>query len=98
MSDFYKIVGQKKPTVVDFFATWCGPCQAMHPVLEQLKKNVGDKATILKIDVDKNQPLAAHYGIRSVPTIMIFKEGAVVYRASGVHQAADLERLIDQNL
>lgn len=91
MSEFNKIINEQTPTLVDFYATWCGPCKMMHPILEQLKTKVGDSVSIVKIDVDKNQELSAQYRIQSVPTLMIFKAGELKWRASGVHQAADLE-------
>lgn len=77
--------------MVDFFATWCGPCKMMHPVLEDLAKMVGDNARIVKIDIDKNQELANAYNVRSVPTLMIFKDGELKWRTSGVTPAAALE-------
>ncbi|MEZ3590130.1 MAG: thioredoxin [Muribaculaceae bacterium] len=96
MSEFTDIIKNTKPTLVDFYATWCGPCKMMHPILEDVKAQIGEKATIVKIDVDKNQELAATYGIRSVPTLIIFKNGEPVWRASGVHQVADLVGKIDE--
>lgn len=91
MSEFTDKIKSGSPTLVDFFATWCGPCKMMHPILEDLKKRVGDSATILKIDVDANQELASQYNVRSVPTLIIFKDGEVKWRAAGVHTAEDLE-------
>ncbi|WP_295729875.1 thioredoxin [uncultured Muribaculum sp.] len=91
MSEFNDIIKDKKPTLVDFYATWCGPCKMMHPILEQLKEKVGDSVTIVKIDVDKNQELAQSYHVRSVPTLIIFGDGEMKWRAAGVHTADDLE-------
>jgi len=80
---FSDIVGQERPTLVDFYATWCGPCKAMHPILKEVAKEVGDSAKVLKIDIDKNQALAHKLNIKSVPTLAIYKRGKVVWRQSG---------------
>lgn len=91
MSDFNEIIKENKPTLVDFYATWCGPCKMMHPILEQVKAALGDDVAIVKVDVDKNQELSVQYRVQSVPTLIIFKGGEVKWRAAGVHSAADLE-------
>ena len=91
MSEFHDMINSDKPTLVDFFATWCGPCKMQGPVLEQLKNKVGDDANIVKIDVDRNPDLSAQYQIRSVPTIIIFKNGEPQWRASGLQQLEVLE-------
>lgn len=96
MSDFFKIIEEEKPTLVDFFATWCGPCKMQAPVLEQVKAKVGDKANIVKVDIDANRELAMKYNVQSVPTLIIFKKGEPVWRGVGLHQAADLEAKIDE--
>lgn len=91
MSDFNNIINENKPTLVDFFATWCGPCRMQGPILEDVKKRVGDRANIIKVDIDQNQTLAAQYNVRSVPTLIMFKNGEAVWRAVGVQQADLLE-------
>lgn len=96
MESFEDIIKSEKPVLVDFFATWCGPCKMMHPVLEELHTMVGDKVRIIKIDVDKNQQLSQIYKIQSVPTLMIFKNGKAEWRASGVHSAHDLNVLLEK--
>lgn len=96
MDEFEKLISGENPVLVDFFATWCGPCKMMSPVLEDVKKQVGDDATIVKIDVDRNQELASMYGIQSVPTLLLFKKGECVWRASGVQREADLVALLQQ--
>ena len=94
---FNEIIQSEKPVLIDFFATWCGPCQAMPPILKELKSKLGDKVSVLKIDVDKNQQLANKYGVRSVPTLMLFKRGELVWRESGVFSAKQLAGIINQH-
>ena len=91
MSDFNNMINDSKPTLVDFFATWCGPCKMQSPILEQVKEKVGDSANIVKVDIDRNQELAAVYRVQSVPTLILFKEGKAVWRVSGVQQAGIIE-------
>lgn len=86
MSDFNEIIKSSKPTLVDFFATWCGPCRMQAPILEQVKAKVGDAGTIVKVDIDKNAELAARYRVQSVPTLILFKDGEPVWRTVGVQQ------------
>lgn len=98
MSDFKAMINDKKPTLVDFFATWCGPCKMQSPILEQVKKEVGDAANIIKIDVDQNTALSQEYRIQSVPTLILFKEGEAVWRGYGVHQANQLVEKIRERI
>lgn len=98
MEKFEEIIQSPTPVLVDFFATWCGPCRMMHPILEELHAEMGDKVRIIKIDIDKNEALAQKYVVQSVPTLMIFKNGKLEWRAAGVHQAADLKRMLEAYL
>lgn len=97
METFEELIHSGKPVLVDFFATWCGPCKTMHPVLESLKAQVGDAARIVKIDVDQKQALAMQYGIQAVPTFILFKNGAPVWRHSGVISGMELKALLLNN-
>ena len=90
------IISGDKPVLVDFFATWCGPCKMMQPVLEEVAQKEGDKIRIIKIDIDENRRAAAAYQVRSVPTLMIFKDGELKWRESGYKPANDLIQVLHQ--
>ena len=98
MENFNDIIKSGQWTLVDFYATWCGPCKMMHPILEQLKEALGDSIRIIKIDVDKNEAVSMQYSIQSVPTFMLFKNGETVWRHSGTISLNDLKSLISQHL
>jgi thioredoxin 1 len=97
MSNFSSIINQEKPVLVDFFAEWCGPCKMMSPILKEVKEALGDKVSIIKIDVDKNQKLASKYQVRGVPTLILYNSGKQVWRQSGVVQKNDLISIINNN-
>lgn len=94
--NFNQLINADNPVFIDFFADWCGPCKALAPTISELAKEVKDKVRVLKIDVDKNQAIAQKYGIRGVPTLMLFKKGEVIWRESGVLSKKQLMRVIEQ--
>lgn len=98
MDKFEELIKGSTPVLVDYFATWCGPCKAMHPILEQLKNEMGDKVKILKIDIDvpANKQIVHNHQIQSVPTLMLFKEGKMLWRQSGVVQAKELQQIVEK--
>src|SRR5699024_9972341 len=95
-SNFKNIIDTDTAVLIDFHATWCGPCQTLAPILEDIKSDFGDKIKLIKIDVDKNKPLADQFGIRSVPTLMLFKNGDRLWRNSGLISKQDLTGIIKQ--
>ncbi|QRM90645.1 thioredoxin [Lacinutrix sp. WUR7] len=94
MSKFSELINQDTPVLVDFYAEWCGPCKMMSPILKDVKDNLKDRVSIIKIDVDKNQALAAKYQVRGVPTMLLFKNGKQVWRQSGMLQKDELINVI----
>lgn len=95
MEKLNEIINGSQLTLVDFFATWCGPCKMMHPVLEQLKEEMGDSLRIIKIDIDKNESLMEQYRIQSVPTLMLFRKGDALWRQSGAMSLSDLKKVVN---
>ena len=98
METFNDVINSGQLVLVDFFATWCQPCKMMHPILEQVKEVLGERVRIIKVDVDKYGDTASQYRIQSVPTLMLFRQGEVLWRTSGVVQKADLLVTIDSFL
>lgn len=95
MSSFESIIQSETPVLIDFHATWCGPCQSVAPIIEEIKNYYGNQLRILKVDVDKNQQAAQKYKVRGVPTFLLFQKGEIVWRSSGVHSRADFMKQID---
>lgn len=97
MTTFQDIINSEKPVLVDFFATWCGPCQMLSPILKEVKDSLGEDVSIIKIDVDKNQALAAQYQVRGVPTMLLFQKGQTLWRQSGVLSKQQIIQAIKSN-
>lgn len=94
MSNFEKIINSEKPVLIDFFATWCGPCKMLTPVLKEVKDTLGDRISIIKIDVDKNQQLASKYQVRGVPTMILYQQGKQLWRQSGALSKEEIIKII----
>jgi len=93
---FQEIIDSERPVLIDFFATWCQPCKVQSSVLNTVKENVGEKARIIKIDVDQYPSIASQYGVRGVPTLAVFKKGELLYKESGVHDVNRLTQLLEE--
>ena len=98
MSKFKEIISSDKPTLVDFYATWCGPCQQMSPIFDRLKTKMSNEIRVVKIDVDKNQELVSKFKIRSVPTIILFRKGEIIWKYSGTMDQRSLEQKIKDTI
>lgn len=98
MSEFNELIAGTKPVLVDFYATWCGPCKMQGPVLDDVKHRMGDDVVIVKVDVDRNREVAAAYRVQSIPTLMIFRGGEMLWRGTGLHQADVLVERLRQYL
>ncbi len=94
MENFEELISSSTPVLIDFYATWCGPCRTMHPILEELKKEKGEQLRIVKIDVDKHESLATKLSIQSVPTLLLYRNGNLLWRQSGAVPLADLRTII----
>ena len=98
MNDFEKLINESKPTLVDFFATWCVPCKMQSPIIEEVKNEIGDKANVVKVDIDKNRALATQYNVQSIPTLILFVNGEPVWRAVGLQQRDALVKKLYEHI
>lgn len=98
MNDFEKLINESNPTLVDFFATWCVPCKMQSPIIEEVKNEIGDKANVVKVDIDKNRALATQYNVQSIPTLILFVKGEPVWRAVGLQQRDALVKKLYEHI
>lgn len=98
MSEFSEMIAGTKPVLVDFYATWCAPCKMQSPVLDEVKRRMGDDIVVVKVDVDHNREVAVAYHVQSIPTLMVFRGGEMLWRGTGLHQADDLVERLRQYL
>ena len=92
--EFAELITQEKPVLVDFWATWCGPCKMQAPILHEFSEDIGDKAIIAKVDIDVNEKLARELGVMSIPTLMVFKNGEMVEKVVGLSSKAKLSEML----
>lgn len=97
-NSFQEIINTDKPVLIDFYAEWCGPCKQMPPILKALKDNMGDEIRIFKVNVDQHNDIAAHFQVTSIPTLMIFKNGNLLWRESGIKTSKQLQQLLEQHV
>jgi thioredoxin 1 len=93
-SSFHDIINANKPVLIDFYATWCGPCQMLAPILKEVKESLADRISIIKVDVDKNKELASSQQVRGVPTMMLYQNGKQLWRQSGVLSKDEIIKII----
>lgn len=98
MNKFQELINGNKPVLIDFFATWCGPCQTLAPILVDVKKELGESVSVIKIDVDKNQEIAAQFQVRGVPTMVLFQKRKMLWRQSGVVSKNEIVSIIKQKI